>query len=191
MRYPRCLALRDTAKTGCHEIHTPAFIHKLLDGSEWKGHPEALKAIENERQGLLAKCTWDESKIRPQFEILAEARATGKKIHIGSLMVIVSIKGFVKNQPRKAKMNKAMGCDLLPSNVCHLFAREISRLPYPILIKQAITLEEALEYKGGLLIPACKGKGKTTDVSLYQGLLLNSIVGKSAKPFDLGTKKVC
>ena len=42
------------AETNCREIHTPAFVHKLLDRSEWKGHPEALKAIENERQGLLA-----------------------------------------------------------------------------------------------------------------------------------------
>ena len=34
------------AETGCHEIRAPAFVHKLLDGNEWKGHPEALKAIE-------------------------------------------------------------------------------------------------------------------------------------------------
>ena len=69
-------------ETGGHEVHTPAFVHKLLDRSEWKGHPEALKAIENERQGLLANGTWDESKIRSKSEILAEARAAGKKIHI-------------------------------------------------------------------------------------------------------------
>ena len=81
-------------ETGCHEVHTPAFVHKLLDRSEWKGHPEALKAIENERQGLLANGTRDESKIRSKSEILAEARAAGKKIHIGSLMIIVSIKGY-------------------------------------------------------------------------------------------------
>ena len=41
-------------ETGCHEVRTPAFVHKLLDRSEWKGHPEAIKAIENEKQGLLA-----------------------------------------------------------------------------------------------------------------------------------------
>ena len=42
------------AETGCYEIRTPAFVHKLLDRAEWKGHPEALKAIENEKQVLLA-----------------------------------------------------------------------------------------------------------------------------------------
>ena len=84
------------AETGCGEIRTPAFVHKLLDRGEWKGHPDALKAIENEKQGLLANGTRDESKIRPKSEILAMARATGTKIHIGSLMVIVSIKGYEK-----------------------------------------------------------------------------------------------
>ena len=83
-------------ETGCHEVRTPAFVHKLLGRSEWKGHPEAIKAIENEKQGLLANGTWDESKIRPKSEILAEAHASGKKIHIGSIMSIVSIKGFEK-----------------------------------------------------------------------------------------------
>ena len=26
------------AETGCHEIRTLAFVHKLLDRNEWKGH---------------------------------------------------------------------------------------------------------------------------------------------------------
>ena len=84
------------AETGCHEIRTPAFIHKLLDRAEWKGHSEALKAIENEKQGLLANGTWDESQLCRKSEVLAMARASGTKIHIGSLMVIVSIKRYEK-----------------------------------------------------------------------------------------------
>ena len=84
------------AETGCPEIRTPAFVHKLLDRNEWKGHPEALKATENEKQGLLANGTWDESNIRPKSEILAMAQSSGNKIHIGSLMVVVSIKGVEK-----------------------------------------------------------------------------------------------
>jgi hypothetical protein len=84
------------AATGWHEIRTPAFVRKLLDRNEWKGHPEAFKAIENEKQGLLANGTWDETNIRPKSEILATAQPTGNEIHIGSLMVIVSIKGFEK-----------------------------------------------------------------------------------------------
>jgi hypothetical protein len=37
------------------------------------------------------------SKIRPKAEVLAEARAKRQKIHVGALMVIVSIKGYEKS----------------------------------------------------------------------------------------------
>ena len=84
------------AETGCFEIRTPAFVHKLLDRAEWKGHPEALKAIENEKQGLLANGTWDEPKVRPKSKFLVMARSSGTKIHIGFLMVIGSINGYEK-----------------------------------------------------------------------------------------------
>ena len=53
--------------------------------------------MNSEKQGLLANGTWDESKIRPKAEVLAEARAKGQKIHVGALMVIVSIKGYEKS----------------------------------------------------------------------------------------------
>ena len=38
------------AETGRTEITTPVFFfYKLLDCAEWKGHPEALKSIKNEK----------------------------------------------------------------------------------------------------------------------------------------------
>ena len=37
------------AETGCNKITTPALFNKLLDCAEWKGHPEALKSIKNEK----------------------------------------------------------------------------------------------------------------------------------------------
>ena len=78
---------------GCKGLVTAAYVHRLLDGSEWKDRPEVLDAINSEKQGLLDNGTWDESKIRPKAEVLAEARAKGQKIHVGALMVIVSIEG--------------------------------------------------------------------------------------------------
>jgi len=82
---------------GCQEITTPAYVHRLLDRSEWKDRPEVLEAINSEKQGLLASGTWDESKIRPKAEVLAEARAKGQKIHIGALMVRVgSLQFFIR-----------------------------------------------------------------------------------------------
>ena len=87
----------------------------------------------------------------------------------------------LEHHVRRVQRHKAPGCDQLPSMVCNLFPREISRLLYPLLLKQAITLEEALEFKGGLLIPAYKGKGKTSEVSSYRGLMLTSVFGKTLR----------
>lgn len=83
-------------ETGCSELVTPAYVHKLLDRSEWKNRPEVDHAIQSEKAGLLANNTWNESAIRPKSEVINEAKRLGQKIHIGSLMVIVSIKGYEK-----------------------------------------------------------------------------------------------
>ena len=83
-------------ESGCHEMITPAYVHKLLDRSDWKNRPEVLPAIESEKNGLLANGTWDENKIRSKADVVNEARRQGKRIHIGALMIIVSIKGFEK-----------------------------------------------------------------------------------------------
>ena len=90
--YPSVLLDIAMFNVGCQEVVTPAYVHRLLDRSEWKDSPEVLDAINSEKQGLLANGTWDESKIRPKAEVLAEARAKGQKIAFGALMVIVSIK---------------------------------------------------------------------------------------------------
>ena len=87
----------------------------------------------------------------------------------------------LEHHVRRVQRHKAPGCDQIPSFVCNLFPREISRLLYPLLLKQAVTLEEALEYKGGLLISAYKGKGKTSEVSSYRGLMLTSVFGKTLR----------
>ena len=82
----------------CKEVVTPAYVHRLLDRSEWKDRPQVLDAINSEKQGLLANGTWDESKIRLKAEVLAEARAKGQKIHVGALGAMASIKGH-ENSP--------------------------------------------------------------------------------------------
>jgi hypothetical protein len=82
----------------CKEVVTPAYVHRLLDRSEWKDRPQVLDAINSEKQGLLANGTWDESKIRSKAEVLAEARAKGQKIHVGALGAMASIKGH-ENSP--------------------------------------------------------------------------------------------
>ena len=87
----------------------------------------------------------------------------------------------LEKHTRKVRPGKAPGCDLIPSNLLHHLPVPISRLLYPLLLKQAVTLEESVEYKGGLLVSAYKGRGKTTDVRSYRGLMLTSVAGKAIR----------
>ena len=87
----------------------------------------------------------------------------------------------LEKHTRKVRPGKAPGCDLIPSNLLHHLPAPISRLLYPLLLKQAVTLEESVEYKGGLLVSAYKGRGKTTDVRSYRGLMLTSVAGKAIR----------
>jgi len=82
---------------------------------------------------------------------------------------------------RKVQCGKAPGCDKIPSAICKGFSRQISRLLYPLLLKQAVSLQEAAEFKGGLLVAAYKNKGRTDDVKSYRGLMLTSILGKTIR----------
>ena len=75
-----------------------------------EGPPGGFKASQNEKQGLLANGTWDETDIRPKSEILAMAKSSGKKIHIGSLMVIVSIKVFFLKSRQMNGLSKLELC---------------------------------------------------------------------------------
>ncbi len=60
---------------------------------------------------------------------------------------------------RRMACSKAPGCDDIPSDICSLFPERVSRLLYPVLLKTALIQEEPVEYKGGRLIYAFKGKG--------------------------------
>ena len=82
---------------------------------------------------------------------------------------------------RKVRAGKAPGCDKIPSAICKGFSKQISRLLYPLLLKQAVSLQEAAEFKGGLLVAAYKNKGRTDDVKSYRGLMLTSILGKTIR----------
>ena len=82
---------------------------------------------------------------------------------------------------RRMACSKAPGCDDIPSDICSLFPERVSRLLYPVLLKTALIQEEPVEYKGGRLIYAYKGKGSTTEPSNFRGLMLTSVLGKSIR----------
>ena len=83
------------SNVGCKELVTPAYVHRLLDRSEWKIDLRSLRPSTPGNRDFNG--TWDESKIRPKAEVRAEAGAKGQKIHLGALMVIVSINGYEKS----------------------------------------------------------------------------------------------
>ena len=82
---------------------------------------------------------------------------------------------------RKMACHKASGCDGVASDVCHHLPSALSRLLYPLLLKEALLLEEPMEHKGGRLIFAFKGKGTTEDPSNFRGLMITSVLGKSIR----------
>ena len=82
---------------------------------------------------------------------------------------------------RRIKRGKAPGPDQIRSEVCASATPEVAKLLFPILVKQALLLEEPIQARGGVLIPAYKGKGHHTEVESYRSLLLSNHFGKSMR----------
>ena len=77
---------------GCKEAVTPAYyVHRLLVEVNGKIDQRFWMPSAGRSKGFLPM-GHGMSKIRPKAEVLAEARAKGQKIHVGALMVKVSIK---------------------------------------------------------------------------------------------------
>ena len=71
-----------------------ACVTKLLDRKEWRSDPKALDAIKAEASGLLAEKTWLEETVIEKADLLQWANHSRKKIHIGDLLLLCSIKYF-------------------------------------------------------------------------------------------------
>ena len=79
---------------------------------------------------------------------------------------------------RKVRRGKAPGPDGLRSDVCSIAAPELSKLLYPILVKQTLHIEEPIQARGGLLVAAYKGRGRQCEVESFRSLLLSNHLGK-------------
>eukprot|EP00435_Cladocopium_sp_Y103_P022598 s1873_g5.t1 len=60
---------------------------------------------------------------------------------------------------RRVKSGKAQGLDLLPPELCHECPTLLARQYFSALLKLMTHGQESLHHKGGLLVPAHKGKG--------------------------------
>ena len=82
---------------------------------------------------------------------------------------------------RRMACSKARGCDQIPSDACHHLPASLSRLLYPLLLKESLLLEEPMEHKGGRLVYMYKGKGPLCDTASFRGLMITSVLGKSIR----------
>ena len=67
-------------------------IHQLIDRRAWVKDPAALAEAKKEAEGLLEEGTWNYDEVIPRNELLQQARESGRKIHVGQLMTIMSWK---------------------------------------------------------------------------------------------------
>ena len=70
----------------------PAAVTTLLSRHEMLANPDAIKAVKKEADGLASKNTWDLLSVKEAETIKQEARKSGRKVHLGSLMTICSVK---------------------------------------------------------------------------------------------------
>eukprot|EP00435_Cladocopium_sp_Y103_P066288 s450_g28.t1 len=79
---------------------------------------------------------------------------------------------------RRVKSGKAQGLDLIPPEVCNACPTLLARQYFSALLKLLTHGQESLHHKGGLLVPAHKGKGPVALPESYRSLLISSHMGK-------------
>ena len=79
---------------------------------------------------------------------------------------------------RKVKPNKATGPDGLIGELYHFFPDQMAKLLHPLALKVFVHRVEPLSLKDGRLIRAWKGRGATTAVEHYRGLMIANHAGK-------------
>ena len=73
---------------------------------------------------------------------------------------------------------KAAGPDRMPPELLKFGAGVISRSIYPLFLKMVLRLEEAIQFKGGILHQAWKGRSSPSECASHRALLVSSTVGK-------------
>jgi len=79
---------------------------------------------------------------------------------------------------RRVRKGKALGQDAIPPELCQACPTILAKQYFSVLMKLMVHGQESLHHKGGILVPAYKGKGSTLDPSSYRSLLISSHMGK-------------
>ena len=79
---------------------------------------------------------------------------------------------------RRVACKKATGPDGVPGELCRFHPELLAPATYTQMLKLVLHGQEPLMFKGGLLVPAYKGKGPTHRVNSFRSLLISSHLGK-------------
>ena len=74
---------------------------------------------------------------------------------------------------------KAAGPDHLPPELVKFGGGALSRSLYALFLKMTMRLDEAMQWKGGIIHHAWKGKQSPEDCDSHRALLVSSVIGKS------------
>ena len=85
----------------------------------------------------------------------------------------------LERQLRAAKPGKAMGMDRIPPELLHYAPQRLAHAVWPLFLKQALTINECVQHKGGKLISAFKRRGSITQCENHRALLVSSCLGKA------------
>ena len=85
----------------------------------------------------------------------------------------------LERQLRAAKPGKAMGMDRIPSELLHFAPQRLAHAVWPLFMKQALTIHECVQHKGGKLISAFKRRGSIKQCENHRALLISSCLGKA------------
>ena len=85
-----------------HSLFSMGFVGvvKAMKLSECRHIPEAMKALQNEWDKLVAKGTWDVDSVREMSEVKQEARRLGTIVHFARLFEIMGMKGYELKKAR-------------------------------------------------------------------------------------------
>ena len=81
-------------------------------------------------------------------------------------------------QMRKCQSLRAIFDDGIPGELFHKLPQDMAQLFYSLLLKMAVMQQEPLVCKGGLLVPAYKGKGSPKECATHRSLFVSSTFGK-------------
>ncbi|CAE7364293.1 unnamed protein product [Symbiodinium sp. CCMP2592] len=80
---------------------------------------------------------------------------------------------------RDTSTGRAAGLDGVPGEALHFAVATASKVLYPLLLKTSMRLAEPVQFKGGSLEAAWKGKGSPALCASHRGILISAVTGKA------------